>query len=91
MEKMLQEHQVPSASENLALCQEELLPAPVGQGDAGDLVGDLGHGEERGVVLGQGGVWGVRFECELGGGNAPRNKGAEVRGVEGELRPSCPG
>ena len=58
MERMLQEYQVPSAPGHIALCEGELLPALVNQGDAGNLVGDLGHGEERGAVLGQGGVWG---------------------------------
>ena len=43
---------------NLVLHQGELRPAPIGQEDVGDLVGDLGHGEERDVVLGQGRVWG---------------------------------
>ena len=33
---------------HLILGQGELLPAPVGQGDVGDLVGDLGHGEQSG-------------------------------------------
>ena len=40
---------------HLVLGQGELLPAPVSQGDVGDLVGDLGHGEESGRGAGGGG------------------------------------
>ena len=59
--------------------------AHVGEGAQGDMLGeglydhggldghleDLGHGEERGVVLGQGGPWGRAPSASWGGGHAP--------------------